>query len=246
MSNLEELSLHLTINDRTEFIDGNDIKNEILVYMPRLDRFNYSISTKIRFNYSMNHLRKDIQGTFSPTIYKQAAHCIINNGYSTGTCHVFSFPFMFDQLTDVGNTFPSIVFNHVRILTVHDSIPFQDEFFLRLSYSFPLLEQLCVINLKPQSSLSDQSNVNVYVKYPHLTFLSLRDVHIDYLEQFLNDTKTSLPCLTQLTADYNYLRIVTENFTRDRTRASCANVIKLNINEINVHSQDFHLYFPLL
>jgi hypothetical protein len=46
--------------------------------------------------------------------------------------------------------------------------------------------------------------------------------------------------------DYNELKIVTKNFTRDKTRRNCAKVKQLIIDKIIVHSKDFYDYFPLL
>jgi hypothetical protein len=72
-------------------------------------------------------------------------------------------------------------------------------------------------------------------------------VHIDYVEQFLNETKTHLPRLTKLTVNYNHLTIVTENFTRDTTRLNCITVKELYVGEAIVeHSKDSYVYFPLL
>ncbi|CAF5104771.1 unnamed protein product, partial [Rotaria sp. Silwood1] len=45
MLNLEELTLYITIKNRTTFIDGTHIYNEILVHMLRLHMFNFCIST---------------------------------------------------------------------------------------------------------------------------------------------------------------------------------------------------------
>ncbi len=46
MSNLEELTLYIIIVNRTVFINGGDIYNEILVHMPRLHLFNFFISSR--------------------------------------------------------------------------------------------------------------------------------------------------------------------------------------------------------
>jgi hypothetical protein len=244
MINLKELILHIAIDAHRNFIDGNNISNEILIHMPRLERINFYIQTDIRRNNLISHLSKDdIQRSFSKIIFKEA-DCIINYRYSMVTCHVFSLPFMFKQLRYIGNIFPAIIFHHVKILSVVDEIPFKHEFFIRLAWSFPLLEQLRIINLRSQSSLSNDSNI--IIKYSHLIHLNILDVHTDYIEEFLNSTKICLPYLTELTVDYNQLKIVTENFTKDETRFNCKNVKKLNINERNIQSTDFFIYFPLL
>jgi hypothetical protein len=81
MSNLKELTLHVIINQRNSFIDGNHINNEILIHMPQLDRFKFCISTTIQRNQLIENLSKDdIQQTFSKISYKQV-ECIINCRY---------------------------------------------------------------------------------------------------------------------------------------------------------------------
>ena len=236
MINLKELNLHMNINSPRNLIDGNNINNEIVIHMPRLERMKFYIQTDIQRNNLINHLSKDdIQQSFSKSIFKQV-ECIINHRYSMSTCHVFSLPFMFKELRYIGNIFPAIIFNHIKILNVIDDIPFKHEFFIRIAWSFPLLEQLTVFNLESQSSLLNDSNI--IIKYSRRIHLIIRDVHID--------KKTSLPYLTELTVDYNQLKIVTENFTKNETHFNCRNVKKLNINQTNIQSKDLFIYFPLL
>ena len=68
-----------------------------------------------------------------------------------------------------------------------------------------------------------------------------------YVEQFLNETKTHLPCLTELNlSKYEDLRIVTNDFTRKETRRNCANVRRLITGYEIVGSKDYHAYFPLM
>ncbi|CAM4851822.1 unnamed protein product, partial [Rotaria magnacalcarata] len=89
--------------------------------------------------------------------------------------------------------------------------------------------------------------MNSIVKYSHLIWLELECVHIDYVEQFLNETKTNLPSLTRLTIYYSVLCNVTEDFTRYITRRNCIKVNQLNLGGgIIERSKDFNVYFPLL
>ncbi len=132
-----------------------------------------------------------------------------------------------------------------------DEVPSKDEFFHRIAWSFLLLEQICVINIMSQSSISDERKSNddqlhSIVKCPCLISLRLARVHIDYVEQFHNETKTHLPRLTQLSVNYNQLAIVTENFIRNTTQLNCIRVKELFVDESIVqHSNDFYVYFPL-
>ncbi|CAF1115087.1 unnamed protein product [Adineta steineri] len=246
MFNLKELTLHMTIYERNNLIDGNDINNNILIHMPRLNQFNFHISTTMLRNNLIDHLSEDnTQQTLSKLRFKQL-QCIIHCRCHLITCQIFSLPFIFDNLTCIGNKFPNIKFNNVKNLSIEDEIPFNHEFFIRRAWSFPLLKKLRILNLEPQLPSSSTNEIYSLIKYSHLSSLNILDVHVDYIEQFLNDTKTCLPCLNELTVDYNQLQIATENFTKDRTRFNCKNVEKLNIKQKNIELEDFYTYFPLL
>jgi len=158
---------------------------------------------------------------------------------------------MSDYVVNIGNKFPPIVFSHVTNLSVYDVTPFKHEFFVRIARFFPLLKNLSVINIHSQSQISDKlasddNQLYSVVEFSYIISLRLKLNHIDYVEQFLNETKTHLPRLMKLTVDYHQLSIVTENFTRDTIRLNCAKVKQLIVDKILVHSKDFYVYFPLL
>jgi hypothetical protein len=74
------------------------------------------------------------------------------------------------------------------------------------------------------------------VEYPHLISLDIDFVNIHYVDQFLHETKTHLPRLIELKVQYDELKMVTENFTRDKTRSNCAKVKRLIVeNSIVYH-----------
>lgn len=107
MSNLEELNIYIGIKNRTAFIDGIYIDNEILVHMPRLHIFNFSVYTETEIDRLVHHLSEDdIQRTFTNKIY-QHVNCHLNYGYRSVTCHAISSPFRCYYLTYLGNTFPN-------------------------------------------------------------------------------------------------------------------------------------------
>ncbi|CAF4284092.1 unnamed protein product [Rotaria socialis] len=194
MINLEELTLSIFVQERT-LIDGTSLYNEIFVYMSRLNMFNFWICTDNMINNSIHHhlSEDDIQQTFTNIIFQQV-ECIINHFAHISQYHVFSLPFMFSCFDYIGNTFPTVIFNYVRILRVQDNVPFEHEFFIRIACSFPLLQQLTIKNVRPQSSLPDELNSNdnqLYsiVNYSYLISLCFEIVHHDYVEQFLDDTK---------------------------------------------------------
>ncbi|CAF3204472.1 unnamed protein product [Rotaria socialis] len=167
----------------------------------------------------------------------------------TAECSIFSLPFTFDYLRYLGNIFPNIVFNYVTYLLVEDHDAFGHEFFVRIARSFPLLKHLHILNIQPQLSSnltlsSDHCQSYSIIEYPHLTSLDVICSLTDYLEQFLDETKASVPCLTELEVSYRYLKTVTNNFTREETRRNCAKVKKLIAIEQFDNSQDFYHYFP--
>ncbi|CAF3387836.1 unnamed protein product [Rotaria sp. Silwood2] len=251
MSNLEELALSIINENRTTFVDGTQINNEILVHMPRLYKFDFNINTRTALHHLVHYLSSDdIQQSFINIGYQHVG-CILYYITGSAVCHVFSLPFMFDYLEFIGNTFPPIIFDHVTMLVLDDIVPFKHEFFIRIARSFPLLKRLSLINFESQSQMSNNWNSNdnqLYsiVEYPYLISLRIWLAHIDYVEQFLNETKTHLPHLTKLKVDYDQLAVVTNNFTRDTTRLNCAKVKQLIIEKTLVHSKDFYVYFPLL
>ncbi len=252
MCNLEELTLHIPIFNRSTFVDGTQLEEEIVIHMPRLRTFIFYISTDTHVDPSIPCLSNDdIQRTFINGACQQVG-CIVD--YFTDVqaiSHVFSLPFAFNRLNVIGNNLPHIIFNNVTFLWICDTVPFKQEFFVRIARSFPLLKSLCFTNFKSQLSDSNElesANNGSYsvVEYPHMTTLDIMYAHIDYVEQLLHESKTHLPRLVELKIKYDRLRTVTENFTRDATRVNCIKIKRLIIEETVVHPKDFYLYFPLL
>ncbi|CAF5014618.1 unnamed protein product, partial [Rotaria sp. Silwood1] len=65
MSNLEELALSIINQNRTTFVDGTQINNEILVHMPRLYKFDFNINTGTALHHLVHYLSSDdIQQSF--------------------------------------------------------------------------------------------------------------------------------------------------------------------------------------
>jgi hypothetical protein len=92
---------------------------------------------------------------------------------------------------------------------------------------------------------SDDEHSSIVI-YPNLRILDLSDVHIDYVEEFLHDYNSRLPCLKQLQVKYEQLAIVTNNFTNDKTRENCSHLKLIHIDDVTVYSKNFYSYFPLL
>jgi hypothetical protein len=252
MLHLEELTLYLCIENRSTFIDGTHLHNEIITHMPQLHTFNFYISMRNEIIDSTIRLsNNDIQRTFTNRIFEQVV-CIVEYLKNFNViCKVFSLPFIFDRLERLSNNFPSIIFKNVTYLMLLDKIEFEHEFFVRLARAFPLLRYLIINNLRPPfwifRKLPPDDYYSPIVEYPHLISLDLSLANSYYVDQFLNEKKTNLPRLTKLNVPDGTLERVTENFTRNETRRNCAKVKHLIVKNFSIgFSEDVYRYFPSL
>lgn len=218
--------------------------------MPFLHHFTFDIrSWNIVNDLAEPPSNEDIQRTFTDIGYRDVGCSIRHCHENTILCHVFSLPFTFDYLQCITNNFPRVIFANVLYLSVCDTIPFEHEFFLRVAQAFPRLKHLTVSNGTPQASASQQNDDSppcTMIRYPHLSYLSVMCSDATYTEQFLLETRTQLPCLTELRVDLEKLKTATKHFTRDATRRNCTGVKELITEAILKDSTDFSLYFPLL
>jgi hypothetical protein len=245
MTHLEKLTLYLRIRQRSLFVDGTHLHNDILVHMPQLHAFIYYISTEAFSDESVHHQsHSDIQQTFNNMKYG-SVECIIDN-FPTNTtiCHVYSLPFTFTRLEKISNRFPNIVFNSVTHLYAYDTVPMEHDFFMRISQAFPILKRFSMKNEMMQTCNHEEWKSYSIIEYSHLISLDIMHVNIDYVEQFLLETKTHLPHLTELKVNYEQLIVVTRNFTKDTTRHNCSKVKRLIIGERNLFSKEVYQYFP--
>ncbi len=125
MSNLEKLTLNISIQDWNRVIDGTDIQHDIFDCMPQLHSFTFYICTYVKMvDLSYKFTSEDIQQTLTG-IGQQHAISMVNfvisiiNVYGVrAACSIFSLPFEFDYLKDLGNKFPNIVFSYVTYLLI--------------------------------------------------------------------------------------------------------------------------------
>ncbi len=205
--------------------DGNCFKNDIINHLLRLNKFIYNIrslfratdQTDLPSNEDIHRTLKDLGGNeiISYVDYFPDERSV--------QCHYYSYPYTLKYYDNITNKFPDGLFKCVRQVSLFDERPFEYEFFIRISQAFPLLEALNLCNRKAQEQKLINNNQDLsIIKYPHLTELSFNFAHNDYIEQFLMDTKTSLPNNIDFWVDYDSLRRVTHNFTRVTTRVNCA------------------------
>ena len=248
MRYLEDLTLYLCMKGGNKIIDATSVQNDILHYMPQLQSFTFYISTYADTRDLSSGLpRQDISIGY-PNTFSFVNHV---SPYAV-VCSIFSLPFEFDYLADLGNVFPDVVFTKVTYLFVRDIDVFKHEFFVRIARSFPLLKHLCILNIESQlsadllASSSDHLQSYSMIEYSYLESLDVSDSHKDYLEQFLNETKTYVPCLTELKVCGRALKTVTENFSREVTRRNCATIKRLIIDPPLDNVEGYSHYFPSL
>jgi hypothetical protein len=219
------------------------LKKNILNHMTRLNKFTFYIRSVILRNTLVNlPSNEDIQHTFKNLKINEVISCV--DYFAKSNCsyyHIYSCPYTWTFFNNITNNFLGGLFKCVREISLHDERPFEYEFFLRIAQSFPFIEKLSLNNHQPQQ------NDNVHLKiipYSHLTKLDLLRAHENYVEQFLNNTKTCLSKNVYLCVHYNSLEKVTDGFTKDTTRVNCSKIIGLITNDkekLLAKSKD---YFP--
>ncbi|CAF3279690.1 unnamed protein product [Rotaria sp. Silwood2] len=236
MLNLEKLGLYFLVYGANTFVDGNDLKKNIVNKMARLNKFQFNIRSTIRLNNEINlPSNEDIQHTFKDFQDNHVISCVdYFSGTEQGQCHIYSYPYTLEHYENITNNFPGGLFKCVSVISLFDERPFEHEFFLRIQKSFPFLKKLTLINMKPQCDKqcrkSEDENQNLpIIEYPHLTMLNLIEAHEDYLEQFLLHTITCLSNNVCLLVLYQVLRRVTQKFTRNTTRINCAKLRSLSL-----------------
>ncbi len=145
-------------------------------------------------------------------------------------CLIYSDPYPSTYYHNITNNFRGELFNNVTEISLFDERPFEHEFFLQIAKSFPFMKKLTINNREAQmnkrrrKSKNDDENLSI-INYYHLIDLRFYQVHEDYLEEFLLDTKTCLLNNVYLYVDRELLEKVTDNFTRDATRLNCSKII---------------------
>ncbi|CAF2143390.1 unnamed protein product [Rotaria magnacalcarata] len=251
MSNLEELGLSFTTTVKETFIDGNNLKQNILNQMSQLKHFTFDIRSVMFIKNQMNlPSKEDIQETFIDLQYTKIISCVdYFREYKRGLCHIYSYPFLMRRFKDVTNNFAGGLYPYVRVVTLYDEHPFEHEFFIRISQSFPCMEKLIINNRYGQNQkesyklMNDKSNLSI-AKYYNLIDLHIDEAHDDYIDEFLCNTKTYFQNNILLDIDYKVLQRVTDNFTRDDTRINCTKINELVLFGKLECSKALQDYFP--
>ena len=257
MINLEELTLFICVGrvDST-VIDGNELHRQVLIHLPYLNKFVFSIYTCILIEKHKIKIpsNEDIQHSFIRREYGEVGSFVhyeprqpkVGSSFKRKPLvktHIYSLLYQFESFIYLNNSFQGGMFVTVRILTMADSDPFEHQLFKIISNDFPFLKELSIKNDEAQEEKQQPSTL---INFPYLNFLNVVNAHVDYTEQFLVDTRTHLPCLLDLSIEYESLTMVTNNFTNDATRLYCSKLKELHIDKLFVRSKHFDEYFPSL
>ena len=260
MINLEELTLFLSIiRINSNYIDGVQLHDDILYYMPQLNKFQFSIETAIvkTKNDLFLSSNENIQQSFIGRKFGLVGSCVdifsVRNGiqghaYSSShefysTSKIYTLPYQFRYYSFLSNSFENGTFEMVQTLSMSDMGPFEHELFKIVSRSFPLLRSLHIFNKEAQKSKQESRSL---ITFPYLLRLDLDCAHVDYAEEFLVDQYCHLPSLCKLQIGYASFMSVTKNFTRHATRLICSKLKHLRIRETFVPPEHFHRYFSSL
>jgi hypothetical protein len=244
MSNLERLGLYVTIGRNTTVIDENYLKKNILSSLIKLNEFQFFITSHMSSGMQLNlSSTKDIQQTFID-FKTNSIISYVDYFPERNECkyHIYSYPSKMTYYNDITNNFPGGLYEYVREVSLFDEKPFEHEFFLRIQKSFPLMERLWVNNKKPQNCKESNENLAL-IQYSSLREIRIGNVHDDYIEEFLFDTKTHLSKNVNLYIKYEFLERVTHNFTRESTRINCTKVHQLYLHGESKRSNTLEEYF---
>jgi hypothetical protein len=199
MINLENLKLCISIiRSNRNYIDGNQLYDDIFIYMPRLNKFTFNIQTFVdkrndKIIFSSN---EDIQCSFNRKQYgsvdsyvetftrenKYKCHkCSLPYEFKS-RCHIYSLPYQFKDFDFLTNSFQGGMFNTVISIIITDCKSLEHNFFKLISESFPRLKDLYIFNKEPMNNKEESISL---VVFSHLILLSVDNCHADYAELFL-------------------------------------------------------------
>ncbi len=138
------------VRTKSTYIDGNQLDDEMLKYMPRLNKFIFSINTEVSTEFNgrkidlqsnedirNSFIKRDIRNSFIKRDIQSFDVCsddkLINN---RGSCHVYSLPYQFDDFLFMGNCFHGGRFDKVRLLSMYDEHPFENKLFFKIFLFF--------------------------------------------------------------------------------------------------------------
>ncbi|CAF3547437.1 unnamed protein product [Rotaria socialis] len=116
MTNLEELNLHLVVYCEKRFIDGYDLKRNIISHLLQLNKFVFNIRSRLPLNdQAYVSSNEDCQRSFNGFKNNKIISCIdYFPDRKEGQCHIYSYPYPAKYYEYITNNFPDGLFKYVR------------------------------------------------------------------------------------------------------------------------------------
>ncbi len=134
---------------------GNDLKKNIIDYLLNLKKFRFNINSFISIDNQIDLTRnEDIESTFNQLGNNQIIYYV--NYFpknEMGSCNIctYSCSNTMKFYYYITNNFPGGLFKYVQKVSLFDEYPFEHEFFIRISESFPIVKNLSLTNPAPQN-----------------------------------------------------------------------------------------------
>ncbi|CAF2648397.1 unnamed protein product [Rotaria sp. Silwood2] len=137
MTNLEELDLHLVVYCEKRFIDGYDLKNNIINHLLRLNKFLFNIRSRLLLNDQVYlSSNEDCQLSFNGFKNLKIISCVdYFPKCKEDQCHIYSYPYQAKYYESITNNFPDGLFKYVREVSLYDERPFEHEFVVKIAKS---------------------------------------------------------------------------------------------------------------
>ncbi|CAF1157902.1 unnamed protein product [Rotaria magnacalcarata] len=154
--NLEELDLRLVVHCEKRFVDGYNLKHNIINHLFKLNKFQFNIRSCLYLNDQVHLLsNEDCQHSFNDfKNNKIISRVDYFQNSKHGQCHIYSYPYRAKTYEYITNNFPDGLFKYVREVSLNDNRPFEHEFFVKIAKSFPFMEELTIYNRTPQKNKS--------------------------------------------------------------------------------------------
>ncbi|CAF4727365.1 unnamed protein product, partial [Rotaria sp. Silwood2] len=142
MLNLEELTLYIDVSSFKIFIDGNNLKENIINHLSRLNKFLFNILSIMHLHMKPYlPTNEEIENTFSNftgnKIISSVEYFPIRQ---SGQCRIYTYPFTINNYARISNNFSGGLFKYVHEISLFDEHHFEHEFFIRIAQSFPFLK----------------------------------------------------------------------------------------------------------
>ncbi|CAF4977842.1 unnamed protein product, partial [Rotaria sp. Silwood1] len=116
MVNLEELDLHLVVHCEKRFVDGYNLKYNIINHLFQLNKFLFNIRSCLYLNDQVYLLsNEDCQHSFNDFKNNKIISCVdYFPDFKHGQCHIYSYPYRAKTYEYITNNFPDGLFKYVR------------------------------------------------------------------------------------------------------------------------------------